>query len=178
MPPPGAWWAVLYQRAMPLWGVPVALWGYCAQRWRAGPAASPCSNVCTSLQSGKRLLHLLNGARWHPQRYPVELESSLLCAIDHLQPALAFAVTLLLRAGCWPSLENNVTYFGFEIPVNLLLSFALYWDFSSVEDFLTMLFVPVLSEKFLINASPACQISTSWKWYTEKERKMQNQFGI
>lgn len=113
---------------MPLWSVPVALWGYCAQRRRAGPATSPCSNVCTSLQPGKRVLHVLDDARWHPQRYPVELESSLVCAIDHLQPALAFAVTLLLRDGCWPSLENNVTYFGFEIPVNLLLSFALYWD--------------------------------------------------
>lgn len=71
---------------------------------------------------------MLDGVRWHPQRYPVELESSLVCASDQLQPALAFAVTLLLRAGCWPSLENNVTYFGFETPVNLLLSFALCWD--------------------------------------------------
>lgn len=50
------------------------------------------------------------------------------CASDQLQHALAFAVTLLLRADCWPSLENNVTYFGFETPVNLLLSFALCWD--------------------------------------------------
>lgn len=58
----------------------------------------------------------------------MELESSFVCASGQLQPALAFAVIFLLRAGCWPSLENNVTYFGFESPVNLLLSFALYWD--------------------------------------------------
>lgn len=43
-------------------------------------------------------------------------EQPCVCS-DQLQPALAFAVTLLL--------ENNVTYFGFETPVNLLLSFTL-----------------------------------------------------
>lgn len=104
------------------------LWGYGAQRWQADPAASPCSNVCTSLGHGKRGLHVLDGARWHPQRYQWNWRAALCVASDQLQPALAFAVTLLLRAGCWLPLENNVTYFGFETPVNLLLSFALCWD--------------------------------------------------
>lgn len=146
-------------KGCPPWRCPNGTWGDTVgdKLTQQPPTAPMCAHLYSLVKEASRCWMV-------PRGIPSGTGEQLcVCQWPAAEPALAFAVTLLLRAGCWPSLENNVTYFGFETRV---ICCCLLHCTGTCGVF--QLVVPVLSQKLWINASPACQISTFWRWYSEK----------